>query len=71
MPLSKTHIGDEARIVRITEEGDVRQHLEHLGFVPGETVTVVSQIANNLILSIKNTRIALDKSLVEKIIVQH
>ena len=46
-----------------------RQHLAELGFVVGETVTVVNEISGNLILQVKEARIALDKTLAMRIIV--
>ena len=48
---------------------EVRQHLAELGFVVGETVTVVNEISGNLILQVKEARIALDKTLAMRIIV--
>ena len=56
-------------IKKITGKDEVRQHLAELGFVVGETVTVVNEISGNLILQVKEARIALDKTLAMRIIV--
>ena len=48
---------------------EVRQHLAELGFVPGAEVSVVSELGGNLILSVKESRIALDKTMAMRIMV--
>ncbi len=67
MPLSMALVGDKHRIVRITGKDEVRIHLAELGFVAGEEITVISRIAGNMILSVKDSRIALDRSLANRI----
>ena len=47
----------------------MRQHLAELGFVVGEQITVVSEIGGNMILSVKDSRIALDKTMAMRIMV--
>lgn len=69
MPLTMTKAGDTVTIRKITGKDEVRQHLAELGFVAGETVTVVNEISGNLILQVKEARIALDKTLAMRIIV--
>ena len=69
MPLTMTKAGDTVTIRKITGKDEVRQHLAELGFVVGETVTVVNEIGGNLILHVKESRIALDKTLAMRIIV--
>lgn len=69
MPLSMARAGETNYIRKITGKEEVRRHLEVLGFVIGESVTVVSEINGNMILSIKNSRIALDKSMANRIMV--
>jgi ferrous iron transport protein A len=61
--------GEVNYICKITGKDEVRQHLAELGFVVGERVTVVSEIGGNMILSIKDSRIALDKGMVNRIII--
>ena len=65
MPLTMSKAGDTVTIRKITGKDEVRQHLAELGFVVGETVTVV----NEIILQVKEARIALDKTLAMRIIV--
>ena len=69
MPLSMAKVGVTNRIQRITGKDEVRSHLEDLGFVTGESVTVVSELAGNMILRIKDCRIALDKTMANRIMV--
>ena len=69
MPLTMTKAGDTVTIRKITGKDEVRQHLAELGFVVGETVTVVNEISGNRILQVKEARIALDKTLAMCIIV--
>ena len=69
MPLSMACAGETNYIQKITGKDEVRRHLEVLGFVIGESVTVVSEINGNMILSIKNSRIALVKTMANSIMV--
>ena len=69
MPLTMTQTGETSVIRKITGKDEVRQHLAELGFVVGEQVTVVSKIAGNMILSIKDSRIALDSGLAQRIMI--
>ena len=69
MPLTMSKAGDTVTIQKITGKEEVRQHLAELGFVVGETVTIVSEISGNLIIQVKEARIALDKTLAMRIIV--
>ena len=69
MPLTMAKAGDNVTIQKITGKDEVRQHLAELGFVVGETVTIVSEISGNLIIQVKEARIALDKTLAMRIIV--
>ena len=69
MPLGMVGVGDVNIIKKITGRDDVRQHLAELGFVVGEEVRVVNEMGGNLILSIKDSRIALDKTMAMRIMV--
>ena len=60
MPLTLAKPGETVTIRKITGKDELRQHLAELGFVVDSTVTVVSEIAGNLILQVKDSRIALD-----------
>ena len=69
MPLTMAKVGDTLTIRKITGRDEVRQHLAELGFVVGEAVTVVNVLGENLILQVKESRIALDKTLAMRILV--
>ena len=62
MPLTMAKPGETVTIRKITGKDEVRQHLAELGFVVDGSVTVVSEIAGNLILQVKESRIALDRT---------
>ena len=69
MPLGMTGVGETNIIRKITGRDEVRRHLAELGFVVGEAVTVVSELGGSLILSVKDSRIALDRGMAMRIIV--
>ena len=69
MPLGMASVGDTNTIRKITGRDEVRQHLAELGFVVGAEVRVVSEMGGNMILSIKDSRIALDKTMAMRIMV--
>lgn len=69
MPLAMASVGDVNIIRKITGRDDVRQRLAELGFVVGEQVTVVSELGGNLILNVKESRVALDKTMAMRIMV--
>ena len=69
MPLTMTKTGETVTIRKITGKDDVRQHLAELGFVVDSDVTVVSEIAGNLMLQVKDSRIALDKTMANRIMI--
>ena len=69
MPLTMAKTGETVTIRRISGKDEVRQHLAELGFVVDSDVTVVSEIAGNLILQVKDSRIALDKTMANRIMI--
>ena len=69
MPLTMAKAGETVTIRKITGRDEVRQHLAELGFVVDGTVTVVSEIAGNLILQVKDSRIALDKTMAMRVMI--
>lgn len=69
MPLMLAENGEENIIKKVGGSPEVKKHLEDLGFVPGGTVTVVSTIGGNLIVSIKDSRVAISKEMASKIMV--
>ena len=70
MPLTMAPQGEPAVIRKITGKDEIRQHLAELGFVVDGAVTVVSEMAGNLILQVKDSRIALDRELANRIMVR-
>lgn len=69
MPLTMLGSGEQAEIKRIGGQNEVRKFLENLGFVPGEEVKVVSSNGGNVIVQIKDSRVAVSKGIANKIIV--
>lgn len=69
MPLNFADIGSENIIKKVGGNPETKKHLEDLGFVPGGTVTVVSTIAGNLIVNVKESRIAISQSMAGKIMI--
>lgn len=69
MPLTMLTTGQESTVKRITGKDEVRAFLKSLGFVEGGTVSVINEIGGNLIVNVKDTRIALSKSMACRIMV--
>ena len=69
MPLTMAKTGETVTIRKITGKDEVRQHLAELGCVVDSDVTVVSEIAGNLILQVKDSRIALDRTMANRIMI--
>lgn len=69
MPLTMAGIGVENTIVRVGGKEETRKFLENLGFVPGGKVIVVSQADGNVIVNVKDSRVALGKDMANKIMV--
>ena len=69
MPLTMAKPGETVTIRKITGKDEVRQHLAELGFVVDGSVSVVSEIAGNLIIQVKESRIALDRTLANRVMI--
>ena len=69
MPLSFAKPKEKFVIQKITGTDAVKQHLSELGFVKGARIHVISETAGNLIVSVKDSRVALDRSLTNRIFV--
>ena len=69
IPLTMAKAGDTVTIQKIIGRDEVRLHLAELGFVVGSQVTVVNEIAGNLIVQVKESRLALDKTMANRIMV--
>ena len=69
MPLTFAAVGEEVVIKKIGGNPETKQHLENLGFVTGGTVRIVSTIAGNLIVNVKESRVAISKKMASKIMI--
>lgn len=69
MPLILADRGEERIITKVGGSADTRKFLENLGFVPGALVTVINEIGGNVIVNIKESRIAISRELAGKIMV--
>ena len=69
MPLTLAEIGKENIVKRIIGKQQVKSHLEDLGFVVGSPITVINTIGGNVIVNIKESRIAISKEMAQKIMV--
>ena len=67
MPLALADMGSENIIRHIGGSPEVRKHLEGLGFVAGGTATVVSALGGNLIVKVKEARVAISEEMARKI----
>ena len=71
MPLSMAPEGKENVICKIGGKEETRLFLERLGFVVGAIVTVISEIQGNLIVNVKDSRVAIGKDMAGKILVSY
>ena len=69
MPLTMVKTGEENTIKKVGGKEETRKFLEKLGFVTGAAVTVVSEIGGNMIVNIKDSRVAINKEMASKILV--
>ena len=69
MPLTMDNVGEKNTIKRVGGKEDTKKFLENLGFVIGGTVTVVSAIGGNVIVNVKDSRVAIGKDMANKIMV--
>ena len=69
MQLTVASVGEENMIRKVGGNSEIRAHLENLGFVTGGNVTVVSTIGGNLIVNVKDSRVAISREMASKILV--
>ena len=69
MPLTMAKVGEPNTIKLIGGREETKKFLENLGFVTGGVVTVVSEISGNMILNVKDSRVALGKDMANKIMI--
>ena len=69
MPLSLENIGEENLILKVGGNPEVKKHLEDLGFVAGGTATLISSMGGNVIVKVKESRVAISEEMARKIMV--
>ena len=69
IPLVLADAGEEQVIKKIGGSDEVKHHLENLGFTVGSTVTVVNSLAGNIIVKVKESRVAINEEMARKIMV--
>lgn len=69
MPLTMAKTGETNYIRRVGGSTEIRRHLENLGFVSGGQVTVVSSLNGSLIVSVRDSRVAVSREMAEKIMI--
>ena len=69
MPLVLADAGTEQLIHKVGGSPELKKHLEDLGFVPGGLVTVVNTLGGNLIVNVKESRVAISQEMAAKIMI--
>ena len=69
MPLTFANIGEDNIIKKIGGKPEVRKHLENLGFVVGGNVKLISQLGGNVIVNVKEARVAISAEMAQKIMI--
>lgn len=69
MPLTLAQAGEENIIRKIGGKPEVKAHLENLGFVVGGAVTIINTMGGNVIVNVKESRVAISKEMAQKIMV--
>ena len=69
MPLTMARFGEINYIKRVVGNEETKRHLETLGFVVGGAVTVISSLNGNLIVNVKDSRVAISREMANKIMV--
>ena len=70
MPLAMVQAGETVHILSIRGKDETRRFLNNLGFVEGTEVVVVSELSGNMIVSVKGTRVAISKSMDNRVLTQ-
>ncbi len=69
MPLALADVGEENVIKKVGGKPEVKTHLENLGFVVGGTVKVINTISGNIIVNVKESRVAISREMAQKIFI--
>jgi len=69
MPITLANQGEAMMIMRVGGSQEVKKHLADLGFVPGAEIKIITEIGGNLIVNVKESRVAISKEMAGKIMV--
>ena len=69
MPLTLANVGESNIIKKIGGSPEIKKHLENLGFVVGGNVSIVNEISGNLIVNVKEARVAVSREMAQKIMI--
>lgn len=69
MPLPLANVGEEYLILKVGGSPEVKKHLEDLGFVAGGTATLITVLNGNVIVKVKEARVAISEEMARKIMV--
>ncbi|MBQ9910953.1 MAG: ferrous iron transport protein A [Lachnospiraceae bacterium] len=69
MPLALANVGEENIVKKVGGSSELRLHLQEMGFVPGAAVTVITSLAGNVIVNVKETRVAISEEMARRIMV--
>ncbi len=69
MPLTLANAGEENTILKVGGSPEVKKHLEDLGFVAGGTVSIVSSLGGNVIVKVKEARVAISEEMARRIMI--
>lgn len=69
MPLAHAQKGATYKIVKVSGKDETKKHLSDLGFVVNSEVTVISEVQGNLVCDVKGVRVAIDRTLAQRIMV--
>ncbi len=69
IPLTYANAGEENIIKKIGGKAEIKQHLENLGFVVGGKVSLITQTAGNVIVNVKEARVAISSEMAQKIMI--
>lgn len=69
MPLTMAKTGESGIIKKVGGKEETRKFLENLGFITGSAVTVISEISGNMIVNVKDSRVAINKEMANKIMI--
>ena len=69
MPITMANTGEVFKIKKVGGKEETRKFLENLGFVAGSMVTVISEVSGNIIVNVKDSRVAIGKDMANKIMV--